>query len=146
MFEARVEAAAFDLATEHARLTQAAGSSAGAILSFVGQVRDTPLVLEHYPAMAERELRDLVHEAQQRWPLLGVVVIHRYGQLNVGDGIVLVLVASAHRAAAFEAGTFLMDWLKTSAPFWKKAPDGWVEAKATDDAAAARWQTGRPKP
>lgn len=116
------------------------GPDVGAIVSFVGQVRDHPLTLEHWPGVAERRMAELLADARERWPLLGAVLVHRFGLLAVGDPIVLVLTASSHRAAAFEAAAFLMDWLKTQAPFWKKAPDGWVEARATDDAAAARWR------
>lgn len=139
MFEVRVQPQAFDLDDEHRRLAAGLAPEAGAIVSFVGQVRDAPLFLEHYPAMAEQQLAALLAEAQQRWPLLGATVIHRFGRLEAGDGIVLVLTASAHRAAAFEAASFLMDWLKTRAPFWKKAEAGWIEAASADEAAAARW-------
>ena len=138
MFIARVQATPFDLNIEQARLS-ALGPDVGAIVSFTGQVRDTALQLEHYPAMAERQLQDLLNEARQRWPLLGATVIHRFGHLPVGAPIVLVLTASRHRQDAFDAASFLMDWLKTSAPFWKKDPGGWVEAKTSDDEAAARW-------
>lgn len=138
MFIARVQAAPFDVGAEQARLA-ALGPSVGAIVSFTGQVRDTALELEHYPAMAERQLHELVNDARRRWPLLGATIVHRFGRLDVGAPIVLVLVASSHRRDAFEAASFLMDWLKTSAPFWKKAPDGWVEARASDGEAAARW-------
>ncbi len=139
MFFTRVQAEPFDLGLEHARMARTLAPAAGAIVSFVGQVREAPLFLEHYPAMAGRQLDALLADARRRWPLLGAAAIHRYGPLAVGDPIVLVLTASAHRAAAFEAASFLMDWLKSSAPFWKKAPEGWVEARAADDEAAARW-------
>ncbi|MEI7605954.1 MAG: molybdopterin synthase catalytic subunit MoaE [Rhodospirillaceae bacterium] len=124
----------------------------GAVVSFVGLVRDMlvdrPLValeLEHYPGMTERELAAIEAEARRRWPLESVLVIHRYGRLFPGDRIVLVAVASAHRGAAFEACQFLIDWLKTRAPFWKleqtTGGEHWVEAKAGDEDAAARWAT-----
>jgi molybdopterin synthase catalytic subunit len=139
MFEVRVDAAAFDLATEHARLSRLA-PDVGAIVSFVGQVRDTPLELEHYPQMAERKMEAVLMQARARWPLKGAILVHRFGFLSVGAPIVLVLTASAHRGEAFQAADYLMDWLKTRAPFWKKAPSGWVEATAADHAAATRWE------
>lgn len=138
MFEARVQPGAFDLAAEHGRLAML-GPSVGAIASFTGQVRDEPLELEHYPAMAQARLAATLAEARARWPLLGAIVIHRFGRLSVGDPIVLVLTASSHRGPAFAAAEFLMDWLKTDAPFWKKAADGWVDARDADHAAARRW-------
>ncbi len=138
MFSVKISPEPFDLAAEHAALA-ALGPDVGAIVSFMGQVRDTPLQLEHYPAMAERELQALLDEARTRWPLKGATILHRHGELQVGEPIVLVLTASSHRREAFEAAEYLMDWLKTKAPFWKKAPDGWVEAKASDEKAAARW-------
>ena len=102
------------------------------------------MTLEHYPGMAEEEISRHVAEAKGRWPLLGVTVIHRHGRLVPGEAIVLVVTASAHRQAAFEAAAFLMDYLKTQAPFWKReeGADGaqWVEAKSDDDAATARWK------
>ena len=124
--------------------------SIGGIASFVGTVRGSDdgepvsaMTLEHYPGMTERALEEIVDEAEERWPLKGVTVIHRYGRLEPGDRIVLVVTASAHRQAAFDACAFLMDWLKTKAPFWKleEKPSGaeWVDARDTDDAAAARW-------
>lgn len=123
----------------------------GAIVSFVGLVRDnashgrvTAIELEHYPAMTAKSLHKIVAEAEQRWPVLAVRVIHRVGYLQAGEQIVLAAVASQHRQAAFEAAAFIMDYLKTRAPFWKKEYiDGeghWVEAKSTDDAAAERWR------
>ena len=121
-----------------ARLS-ALGPDVGAIVSFTGQVRDGPLLLEHYPGMAEREMAALLESARQRWPLLGAIIVHRHGALAVGDPIVLVLTASSHRQAAFEAASYLMDWLKTRAPFWKKEADGWVAARDSDEEAAARW-------
>lgn len=139
MFDVRVSPAAFDLAAEHARLA-AVGPAVGAIVSFTGQVRDHRLMLEHWPGVAERRIGQLVNDARGRWPLLGAIVVHRFGTLDVGDPIVLVLTASSHRAAAFDAASFLMDGLKTGAPFWKRSADGWVEETAADDAAAARWR------
>ena len=116
----------------------------GAVASFVGQVRDVSMTLEHYPGMTENSIRKIVEEAQGRWQVMDCVVIHRYGELKATDQIVLVAVASAHRGDAFAACEFIMDYLKTQAPFWKKehGPQGarWVEARATDDAAAERWQ------
>jgi molybdopterin synthase catalytic subunit len=103
------------------------------------------MTLEHYPGMAEEEIARHVLDAQSRWPLLGVTVIHRYGRMVPGDNIVLVVTASAHREAAFEAAYYLMDFLKTNAPFWKleerAGGKSWVEAKAADDEAAKRWQS-----
>ena len=143
MFHVRVQAEPFDLQEEHWKLSTL-GPDVGAVVSFVGQVRDEALMgealeLEHYPGMAEREMAAVLEAARARWPLNGATLIHRYGRLDVGAPIVLVLTASRHRQAAFEAAMFLMDWLKTRAPFWKKAGDGWVSARAEDDEAAARW-------
>lgn len=138
MFSFKISQEPFELVHEHAKLA-ALGPEVGAIVSFTGQVRDTPLELEHYPAMAERQMEALLAEARARWPLIGASLCHRYGLLAVGEPIVLVLTAARHRREAFEAAEYLMDWLKTKAPFWKKAPQGWVEAKAADDEAAARW-------
>jgi len=116
----------------------------GAIASFVGLVRDVAMTLEHYAGMTEREIRKIVDEAAGRWNVMDVTVIHRYGELAPADQIVLVAVASAHRGDAFAACEFIMDYLKTQAPFWKKeqAAGGarWVEAKAADDQAAGRWK------
>jgi len=145
MIEFRVQAEDFDPAAELARL-EALGP--GGVASFTGLVRgDDGLVamtLEHYPAMTERALGAIADEASRRWPLAGLVVIHRFGRLVPGDRIVFVATASAHRAAALEACAFLIDWLKTDAPFWKceAFADGsrrWVEAKASDDDARTRW-------
>ncbi|WP_417317427.1 molybdenum cofactor biosynthesis protein MoaE [Emcibacter sp.] len=121
----------------------------GAIVSFSGLVRDFPegslkcMTLEHFPGMAEKQLAAIAEEARKRWPLQEVTVIHRYGELRPGEQIVLVLTASLHRQAAFEAAQFLMDWLKTDAPFWKKEKTGddetWVEAKKEDDDARDKW-------
>jgi molybdopterin synthase catalytic subunit len=146
----RLQAEPFDAAAEAERLTHGR-TDVGAVVTFTGLCRgiDTDgrvgaMTLEHYPGMADDEIARHVAEAERRWPLLGVTVIHRYGRLVPGDPIVLVATASAHRQAAFEAAEFLMDFLKTQAPFWKREerPDGaqWVEAKADDDAAVARWQ------
>lgn len=140
----------FDIAAEIARLT-ATDPDIGAVVSFTGLVRqmtsDGPISemeLEHYPGMTERALEAIAVAAQSRWPLQGVRVIHRYGPLKPGDRIVLVLTASRHRKAAFEAAEFLMDYLKTRAPFWKKEDHAggarWVDARDADDSAAARWQ------
>ena len=113
----------------------------GAIASFVGVVREVAMTLEHYPGMTERALRRIVEEASGRWQVMDCTVIHRYGPLQPTDQIVLVAVASAHRGDAFAACEFIMDYLKTQAPFWKKeAGQGWVEARASDDAAAERWR------
>lgn len=131
-------------------------SNSGAIASFVGQMRDfrgpdrttgtpiTAMILEHYSGMTERQLSDLAANARHRWPLDDILIIHRYGDLRPGDPIVLVATASAHREPAFDACRFLMDWIKTQAPFWKKeiSANGakWVESEASDDAKAARWR------
>jgi molybdopterin synthase catalytic subunit len=139
MITVRVQAQAFDAGHEAALLT-AGRSDIGALVTFTGLVRDAPLTLEHYPAMTEKQLASIAAQAWARWPLLAGTVIHRHGTLAAGDPIVLVAIASAHRAAAFEAAEFLMDWLKTRAPFWKhEAGKGWVAAKASDDQAAERW-------
>jgi molybdopterin synthase catalytic subunit len=146
----RVQAADFDVGAEFAALT-AGRTDIGGIGCFVGTVRASPgeahllaLTLEHYPGMTERAIAGVVAEAERRWPLLGCTVVHRVGRLRPGENIVLVLAASGHRQAALEATAFLIDWLKTKAPFWKKEEleDGgatWVEAREADDAAAARW-------
>jgi molybdopterin synthase catalytic subunit len=145
-----VQRADFDIAAEMALLT-AADRDIGAVVSFTGLVREmtadgpiSAIELEHYPGMTEGALEAIVAEARTRWPLQGVRVIHRYGPLAPGDRIVLVLTAGRHRQAAFEAAEFLMDYLKTRAPFWKKETDGagtrWVDARETDDSAAERWK------
>ncbi|MEM6905258.1 MAG: molybdopterin synthase catalytic subunit MoaE [Pseudomonadota bacterium] len=146
--EVRVQEAPFDIAAEQAALV-AGQPQIGAVVAFTGLVRGAPgtaLELEHYPGMTETALAGLVAEARARWPLDGVRVIHRVGRLSPGEGIVLVLAASRHRRAAFEAAEFLMDYLKTKAPFWKRedGPDGarWVDARDSDDSAAARWEIG----
>ena len=142
----RIQEADFDIARESALLTQGR-TDIGAVVSFSGICRGgdgvAALDLEHYPGMAEAEIARHVEEAQSRWPLLGVTVIHRVGRIEPGENIVLVLTTSAHREAAFHAAEFLMDYLKTSAPFWKREATSsganWVEARAHDDDAAARW-------
>ncbi len=140
-----VQAEPFDINDE---LEALAVDGVGAVATFTGYVRaDDGLVamtLEHYPGMTEREIRNSAEEAASRWPVSGITVIHRVGRLKAGEPIVLVATASSHRAAAFEACEFLMDYLKTRAPFWKQEerPDGkgWVEARASDDKAAERWR------
>ena len=145
----RIQAAAFDAAAETAALTQGRGDI-GATVAFTGFCRDeggrlSALELEHYPGMAEAEVARIAGEAERRWPLLGLTVIHRFGLIRPGEPIVLVLAASSHRHAAFEAASFRMDYLKTRAPFWKREhlTDGtigaWVEARSDDDAAMERW-------
>jgi molybdopterin synthase catalytic subunit len=137
----------FDVSDEIEALT-AEQPITGAVASFVGYVRGdgglTAMTLEHYPGMTEHEIAHIAAQAQERWSLTGTTIIHRVGRLEVGERIVLVAVASAHRAAAFGACEFLMDYLKTRAPFWKKEERGgdvqWVEAKSSDDAAAERWR------
>jgi molybdopterin synthase catalytic subunit len=118
--------------------------SIGAVASFVGLVRDVAMTLEHYPGMTERAIAKIVEEAKGRWQVMDCTVIHRYGALQPNDQIVLVAVASAHRGDAFAACEFIMDYLKTQAPFWKKEQTAegarWVEAKAADDLAAERWK------
>ncbi len=146
MIVCRVQSEPLDTATEIAALT-AGRTDVGAVVSFTGLVRGDDnliaLTLEHYPAMTERALAAIAAEAETRWPLSGGIVVHRVGRLLPGDPIVLVAIASAHRAAAFAAAEFLMDWLKTRAPFWKAeeraGETAWVAAKASDDDAAARW-------
>ncbi|WP_043363412.1 molybdenum cofactor biosynthesis protein MoaE [Belnapia sp. F-4-1] len=143
-----IQEAPFDLAAETARLT-AGRQDVGGLASFVGLCRAddglAAMVLEHYPGMTERAIARIAAEAADRWPLLGLTVIHRVGRVEPGAPIVLVLTASAHRTAALESCAFLIDWLKTGAPFWKReefegGAERWVEAKAADDAAAARWK------
>ncbi|AOO83566.1 molybdenum cofactor biosynthesis protein MoaE [Bosea vaviloviae] len=146
----RIQREDFDLSAEIAALT-AGRSDIGAVVSFSGLCRDEggrlkALELEHYPGMAEAEIARVAEEATRRWPLLGLVAIHRHGLVAPGEQIVLVIAASAHRRAAFEAAEFLMDYLKTRAPFWKREHlldgtiGGWVEAKDADDRAAQRWE------
>ncbi len=155
----RVQREDFDVGAEIEAL-RTGNTAIGGIASFVGTVRDlagdtpvtaqaggtpvTAMTLEHYPGMTERELERIEREANERWPLEASLIIHRYGRLELGDRIVLVVTASAHRTAALESCAFLIDWLKTKAPFWKKeeTPGGesWVDARDSDDAAAARWR------
>jgi molybdopterin synthase catalytic subunit len=145
----RVQEKPFDAAAEAALLTQGR-TDIGALVSFVGLCRDeagtlAALELEHYPGMAEAEMARIAAEAESRWPLLGLTVIHRFGKIQPGESIVLVLCASAHRAAAFSAAEFLMDFLKSRAPFWKQehradgTQGGWVAAKDADETALERW-------
>ncbi len=149
-FTVRVQAAPFDTAAEEALLTDGR-RDIGAVVTFIGLCRDeagtlAALELEHYPDMAEAEIARVAEEALARWPLQGLTIIHRHGVIKPGEKIVLVAAAARHRGEAFAAAEFLMDYLKTQAPFWKKehradgAAGGWVEAKAKDDAAAARWR------
>lgn len=148
--DVRVQAADFDVAAEIAAL-RAGDARVGAVATFVGTVRDVSegagvatLTLEHYPGMTEKSLQAIVDEAKRRFDVYGVRVVHRVGELAPADQIVLVAVTSAHRGEAFDACRFVMDYLKTQAPFWKKeaTPQGarWVEARASDDAAAQRWR------
>lgn len=150
----RIQRDDFDVAAEIAKLTEGR-ADIGAVVSFSGLCRDeqgqlSALELEHYPGMAEAEITRIAREALQRWPLQGLTVIHRHGKIAPGENIVLVVAASSHRQAAFEAANFLMDFLKSRAPFWKKehrvegSDGGWVEAKDADDQAAARWKA-RPE-
>jgi len=146
----RVQEADFDLGAELLAL-RAADARVGALASFLGLVRDlnegasvSEMTLEHYPGMTEKALEEIVGEARGRWDIYDALVIHRVGPLKPCDQIVLVAVTSAHRGEAFAACEFIMDYLKTRAPFWKReaTPDGarWVDARETDDSAAARWQ------
>ncbi|NVD07146.1 molybdopterin synthase catalytic subunit MoaE [Vibrio sp. JPW-9-11-11] len=139
----------FNVGDEYHSLAE--GASAGAVVTFVGKVRDmnlgdsvTGLSLEHYPGMTEKALSEICDQAEQRWPLLRTRIIHRIGDLDIGDQIVFVGVSSAHRGAAFEACEFIMDFLKTKAPFWKKErtteSSRWVESRDSDAQAAKRWQ------
>ena len=145
----RIQQADFDIAKEIAALTKGR-TDIGAVVSFTGVCRGSEgteriaaLTLEHYPGMAEAEIKRHADEAMSRWPLDGLTVVHRVGRIEPGENIVLVVTASKHRQAAFQAAEFLMDYLKTSAPFWKREESvgrtGWVEAREHDDAAAARW-------
>jgi molybdopterin synthase catalytic subunit len=146
MFKIRVSPDPFDAGAEQAALT-AGRIDIGAVVAFTGLVRADDgleaLTLEHYPAMTLRQLEAIAAEAEARWPLIAGTIIHRHGRLLPGEPIVLVITASPHRAAAFAAAEFLMDWLKTRAPFWKHDGSGWVAAKASDDDAAARWEQPR---
>ncbi|TIV65886.1 MAG: molybdenum cofactor biosynthesis protein MoaE [Mesorhizobium sp.] len=146
----RIQREDFDVAAEIARLT-GGRTDIGAVVTFSGLCRDeqgalSALELEHYPGMAEAEIGRIAAEAIERWPLQGLTVIHRHGKIAPGENIVLVVAASSHRQAAFEAANLLMDYLKSRAPFWKKehladgSEGGWVEAKEADDQAADRWK------
>lgn len=150
----RVQREDFDVGAEVDRLASG-NTRVGGLCSFVGLVRDiagdkriTAMTLEHYPGMTERMLERIEAEAHERWPLEASLIIHRYGRMEPGERIVLVATASPHRQAAFDACQFLIDWLKTQAPFWKQeeTPAGaqWVEARESDDAAAARWRRRDP--
>ena len=145
----RVQREDFDVGAELEALSRGK-TTIGGITSFVGLVRDIAggtrvgaMTLEHYPGMTERQLTEIEAEAHRRWPLDAVLIVHRFGRLEPGERIVLVATASAHSEAAFESCHFLIDWLKTKAPFWKleETPDGarWVDAQTSDDAAAGRW-------
>jgi molybdopterin synthase catalytic subunit len=145
----RLQREDFDAGAEQARLARGR-TDIGALVCFTGVCRGdgiSAMTLEHYPGMAEAEITRHVEEAERRWALLGVTVIHRFGRLVPGDNIVLVVTAAAHRGAAFAAAEFLMDYLKTQAPFWKREERGdraaWVKAKSSDDAAAERWKGKR---
>ena len=149
----KVQRENFDVGAELATL-YADRQNVGAVASFIGLVRDvagpgelSAMTLEHYPGMTKKQLQQLEADALQRWPLDRVLIIHRHGRLLPGDQIVLCATTSAHREAAFAACTFLMDWLKTKAPFWKLEEVGgkteWVEAKDADDEAAAKWNENR---
>jgi molybdopterin synthase catalytic subunit len=145
----RIQAEPFDVATALVGIRNGKTTIGGTAI-FIGSVRDISdgqsvhtMTLEHYPGMTEKALGAIEQDARQRWPLDDVLIVHRYGTLQPGDDIVLVITTAAHREAAFQACEFLMDWLKTRAPFWKleTGDDGnhWVASKSTDDAAAARW-------
>jgi molybdopterin synthase catalytic subunit len=150
MVRVRVQEADFDIGAEIASLA-AGQADIGGIGSFIGTVRDrshgqaiTAMTLEHYPGMTEQAMTRIAEAAERRWALLGCTLVHRVGPLRPGDNIVLVLAAAAHRQAALDATGFLIDWLKTRAPFWKKerfadGAESWVDAREGDDAAAARW-------
>lgn len=151
----RVQAEDFDLLAETARLTDGR-RDVGAVVTFTGLCRDeggklTALELEHYPGMAEAEISRICRVAIARWPVTGLTAIHRFGKIEPGGNIVLVLATSPHRQAAFDAANFVMDYLKTSAPFWKKehfadgSEGGWVSAKDADDEARKRWNAAMPK-
>ena len=151
----RLQREPFDAAAEAASLSRGR-TDVGALVTFTGICRGdeagepiAALTLEHYPGMAEAEIERHVTEAKERWPLTGVIVIHRYGRIQPGEDIMMVATASSHRQAAFAAAEFLMDYLKTRAPFWKQVEKAgaktWVDAKATDDAAAERWTARGPQ-
>ena len=145
----RIQSADFDIAAEIAALTKG-NADIGAVVTFSGICRGgaggdviAAMTLEHYPGMAEAEIRRHADEAMARWPLQGLTIVHRFGRIAPGENIVLVVTASSHRQAAFQAAEFLMDYLKTNAPFWKQEEStrgtSWIEAQSHDDAAAARW-------
>ncbi len=147
----RIQQEPFDPGAELAKL-KAGNTNIGGTVMFLGSVRDrsdgkhiAAMTLEHYPGMTEKALEEIEAEARRRWPLDASLIVHRHGRLEPGDDIVLVITASAHREAAFQACHFLIDWLKTKAPFWKleENPEGadWVAAKDSDDSAARRWDT-----
>jgi molybdopterin synthase catalytic subunit len=147
----RVQQDDFDVGAEIAAMKEGR-TDIGAVVAFLGTVRDSAggraveeMLLEHYPGMTEAELQRIEQKACARWPLQASVIVHRYGPLKPGDNIVLVLTASEHREAAFRAAEFLMDYLKTRAPFWKRETgpggDHWAEARAGDEAARGRWDT-----
>lgn len=149
MSEVRIQSEDFDLSHEMAQL-RAGNARVGAIVTFVGTVRDlnegaavAEMELEHYPGMTEQAIQAIIEQAKARWPIYGAQVIHRVGPLKPMDQIVLVAVTSAHRGVAFSACEFIIDYLKTEAPFWKKeqTPDGarWVDARSSDDEALAKW-------
>jgi len=155
----RLQREAFDVAAEVERMTRGR-TDIGAVVTFTGLCRAdengmpiAALTLEHYPGMAEAEIARHVEEANARWPLFGVTVVHRYGRIEPGEVIVLVATTSSHREAAFAAASFVMDYLKTRAPFWKQvettggtgSTTTWVDAKAADDAAAVRWSAPPPR-
>ena len=150
----RIQTGDFDVSAELAAL-RAGRPAVGAVACFVGTVRDvnegagvSTMTLEHYPGMTEKSLEAIIAQAHARWSLEDVLIVHRVGELRPLDQIVLVAVTSAHRGEAFSACEFVMDWLKTRAPFWKKerTPDGerWVDARESDDTAAARWGAADP--
>ncbi len=150
----KVQSEPFDVAAELDALKRG-NLNIGASCLFLGTVRDlnndadvSSMTLEHYPGMTEKALEEIEQEANARWPLQASLVIHRYGKLDPGDDIVLVITCSAHRQAAFEAAEYLMDWLKTKAPFWKleegEAGGTWVDARESDETAAARWMEETP--
>ena len=150
----RVQGGDFEPGAEIDKLLEGR-TAVGGVASFIGVVRDAPdgpalraMTLEHYPGMTERMLAAIEEEANRRWNLSASLIVHRYGRMVPGDRIVLVVTAAPHRQAALESCQFLIDWLKTKAPFWKReeTEEGghWVEAQARDDVAAARWQTGSP--
>ena len=152
----RIQTQDFDAGAEMTAL-RAARADVGAVASFIGVVRDNnegasvgAMMLEHYPGMTEKSIQAIIDEAKSRWKIFDALVIHRVGELKPRDQIVLVAVTGSHRGDAFAACEFIMDYLKTRAPFWKKeqTPDGarWVDARVSDDAAAARWKPSQPDP